>query len=382
MGQTTPGYASALLKNDDHFYFFDSHSRDESGMVSADGTACISQHENVTELCKFIECLALSLNIPNALFEIAKVTLPPSPIVYCFSSSDSESSLSCFEDPSDGEYTCKLYLGEEYVNKLKERNEDISDVSDIDLTSQYSEANAIVDQIDQCLTHLDDSSVIFNEINCSLFDKSFSDPVTNMHDNIKENTNVIDEAKGTSDNAMVTAFDSCSDYTDSNDGNYIPGEESDYSSDDYLPLSTFCVSKKQAQNKKTNNSKPGSPLADLKNHRVVNDNCQADKGETADTVNQYVCSSSNATQLTARTPSKAAVCSVPNFASRKRSRKAKPETWQRNVRKHQLNSGKSYMGKDNKLGSPKQEGHDGPVSLHWLIRESIHSKHYITWELV
>ena len=30
----------------------------------------------------------------------------------------------------------------------------------------------------------------------------------------------------------------------------------------------------------------------------------------------------------------------------------------------------------------KQEGHDGPVSLHWLIRESIHSKHYITWELV
>ena len=29
----------------------------------------------------------------------------------------------------------------------------------------------------------------------------------------------------------------------------------------------------------------------------------------------------------------------------------------------------------------KQEGHDGPVSLHWLIRESIHSKHYITWEL-
>ena len=31
---------------------------------------------------------------------------------------------------------------------------------------------------------------------------------------------------------------------------------------------------------------------------------------------------------------------------------------------------------------PQQEGHDGPVSLHWLIRESIHSKHYITWELV
>ena len=153
---------------------------------------------------------------------------------------------------------------------------------------------------------------------------------------------------------MVTAFDSCSDYTDSNDGNYIPGEESDYSSDDYLPLSTFCVSKKQAQNKKTNNSKPGSPLADLKNHRVVNDNCQADKGETADTVNQYVCSSSNATQLTAKTPSKAAVCSVPNFASRKRSRKAKPETWQRNVRKHRFNSGKSSMGKDNKLGSPKK----------------------------
>ena len=29
----------------------------------------------------------------------------------------------------------------------------------------------------------------------------------------------------------------------------------------------------------------------------------------------------------------------------------------------------------------KQEGHGGPVSLHWLIRK-IHTKHYNTWELV
>ena len=28
----------------------------------------------------------------------------------------------------------------------------------------------------------------------------------------------------------------------------------------------------------------------------------------------------------------------------------------------------------------KQEGHDGPVSLHWL--KSLHTKHYNTWELV
>ena len=42
----------------------------------------------------------------------------------------------------------------------------------------------------------------------------------------------------------------------------------------------------------------------------------------------------------------------------------------------------SHSHLDRLLLSEKQEGHDGPVSLHWLIRESIHSKHYITWELV
>ena len=83
MSQTTPGYASAILRNDDHFYIFDSHSRDESGTVSSEGKACISQHINVTELCKFIECLAVSLNIPNAPFETAKVTLPQILITHC-----------------------------------------------------------------------------------------------------------------------------------------------------------------------------------------------------------------------------------------------------------------------------------------------------------
>ena len=38
-------------------------------MMSADGKPCISQHDNVIELGKFIECLAVSLNIPNAPFD-------------------------------------------------------------------------------------------------------------------------------------------------------------------------------------------------------------------------------------------------------------------------------------------------------------------------
>ena len=38
--------------------------------MSSEGRACISQHDNVTELCKFIECLAVSLNIHNAPFDL------------------------------------------------------------------------------------------------------------------------------------------------------------------------------------------------------------------------------------------------------------------------------------------------------------------------
>ena len=69
---------------------------------------------------------------------------------------------------------------------MKDRKDDISDVSDIGSTGQFSEAEAKGDQIGQSLNRLDDSSMIVDEINCSLFDKSFSDQVINMNDNIKK----------------------------------------------------------------------------------------------------------------------------------------------------------------------------------------------------
>ena len=141
----------------------------------------------------------------------------------------------------------------------------------------------------------------------------------------ESDTSPLSHAGTSGNDTMVTAFDSFSDYTNSKDEKYNPGEESDYSSDDYLPFSTFRVSKEQALNQKTNYFQTGSAVADLENYEIVNDNCQAEKDKTTDPVNQFACCSSNVTQQTLSTLSKTAECSVVNRASRKHKRKSNPE---------------------------------------------------------
>ena len=45
MGNSTPCYSSAVIKDREKFYHFDSHSRGDTGMLAPDGAACTRVHQ-------------------------------------------------------------------------------------------------------------------------------------------------------------------------------------------------------------------------------------------------------------------------------------------------------------------------------------------------
>ena len=121
MGTSEPCYTSAIFKCEEQYYFFDSHSRNDVGMLSPEGKACVTIHTNTENLCVFIRNLAATLNLKgNVPFEIAafkdtrgSVSLENS------SDSDTESDFSGFEPISEGEYSCRLFLAEEAIKTCR-----------------------------------------------------------------------------------------------------------------------------------------------------------------------------------------------------------------------------------------------------------------------
>ncbi|WAR30782.1 hypothetical protein MAR_033324, partial [Mya arenaria] len=120
VGNTEPCYSTSILKNDDSYFLFDSHSRGDNGMLCVDGSACLTQHPDTSTLCTFIQHLAGSLHLePSVPFELAAMTLPSNQQISDpnFDSSDSNSTFSYFDPVSDGEYTCKLFMANEVITK-------------------------------------------------------------------------------------------------------------------------------------------------------------------------------------------------------------------------------------------------------------------------
>lgn len=54
-------YTMALMKLENVFYFYDSHSQNELGMSSADGTAVLTTHLDLQGCCLFIRHLAATI---------------------------------------------------------------------------------------------------------------------------------------------------------------------------------------------------------------------------------------------------------------------------------------------------------------------------------
>ena len=77
VGNTIPSYTGAVIikKHSKEFYYFDPHSRGDTGMSNSDGKATISLHSNVPSLCLFIKHLTSSLfkAVSDVTFELAAV---------------------------------------------------------------------------------------------------------------------------------------------------------------------------------------------------------------------------------------------------------------------------------------------------------------------
>ena len=163
MGNTMPCYTSAIVKDDNQFYFFDSHSRSDTGMLAPDGAACMTVHRNLDDLCLFIRHLASTLKLTSPIpFEAANLLetlkVPSEP-------SSSDSDFSGFDIVSDGEYTCKLYLADEKVKSARDNSCD-SDSSQYELDSSelsqgvqgIDDSALFMDNIDtECLSHVNDT---------------------------------------------------------------------------------------------------------------------------------------------------------------------------------------------------------------------------------
>ena len=105
MGNGNPCYFSAVMKQEDSYYFFYPHSRTDCGMRAPDGFESLSSHKNIQILCLFIKHLAASLEEKGRVpFELTRLE-PCKPD----NDTSSGSEFSGFSELLEGEYTCKLF---------------------------------------------------------------------------------------------------------------------------------------------------------------------------------------------------------------------------------------------------------------------------------
>ena len=74
MGNSVPCYTTAVMRDENQYYLFDSHSRGDMGLLKPDGAACLTVHQNIDELCIFVRDLAASLKLQDPVpFELASI---------------------------------------------------------------------------------------------------------------------------------------------------------------------------------------------------------------------------------------------------------------------------------------------------------------------
>ncbi|KAH3789793.1 hypothetical protein DPMN_167981 [Dreissena polymorpha] len=185
IGNSEQFYSTCILKNEDSYYLFDSHSRNEVGMLEADGgTACLTEHRTIFALCNFVRHLAASLHLKQPVpFEMAAITLPVTPLQIGISdhSTDMDSSFSFFDPCSDGEYCCRLLIANEAIERAQNSNED----SSTELSSLYSEdQDGFKSQVDAVLCDFNNSDLLLSCIDNNLLDDSMCERAMKQSDDV------------------------------------------------------------------------------------------------------------------------------------------------------------------------------------------------------
>ena len=84
-------YTICMVKSDEKYYVFDSHSRNAEGCSSVDGTAVLLEFQIVHQVHEYLQTLFESLNLKrNAIFELTPVKLEIVQNVYEFTNTEGE----------------------------------------------------------------------------------------------------------------------------------------------------------------------------------------------------------------------------------------------------------------------------------------------------
>ena len=176
MGSGLPCYSSAVVKNGRSYFYFDPHSRNESGNLSADGLASLTCHKTINDLSLFIKHLAASLNEKGTVpFEISVIEKAETENTFESDESD-EPDFYGFRDMSEGEITCQLFLASEKASTTLDNasSSDISEASDVkcqrgsdaDINNSDNDLNPIPNEhdedIDNVLSAMNDSATFVN----------------------------------------------------------------------------------------------------------------------------------------------------------------------------------------------------------------------------
>ena len=139
----------AIMKFDKIFYVFDPHSRNCDGLLSQDGTAVLTAHDDCQQLHQFVEnlCNSLGGNGQVVPFEMTHISISEMKAV-----SDSDTDFDGFSDVSEGEYSCLMFIAEETlkekIRKIEEDTYTTTDTdSDISVNSICNNSTCSIDQM-------------------------------------------------------------------------------------------------------------------------------------------------------------------------------------------------------------------------------------------
>ncbi|KAH3816216.1 hypothetical protein DPMN_117728 [Dreissena polymorpha] len=184
MGSGTPSYSTAIIHDQDKYYMFDPHSRNDAVMPSPDDTAVVSIHKSLSDLCLFIRHLSASIDkSKNIPFEAVSVTVLPDNTMMV------ESDFEGFSDSdvSDGDLSCRLFMAQEHASDVSS----VSSVSSVDILDDLSSLSSInleditelssvrsVSPIDIAIDvpdiqDLNDSATFIESINIDVFNDSY-----------------------------------------------------------------------------------------------------------------------------------------------------------------------------------------------------------------
>ena len=300
MGHSFPSYASAILKHSGSYYFFDPHSRNNVGMVCADGLATMTQHRSIFELALFIRHLAASLNQKGDGIPYEITRFSPFQTFKCEYSpeqdSDNMSVFSGFSAMSEGEYACRLYLSENIevsdISSCSVSSIELSDISSCSVSSDGSICSIDIEQ-------LNNSDVFLSHINMDSFDLLNNEALKSEASIQGENNYVenISVAEGiaydfNSENSSLSNWedDDDKDYVcDSNENDSDTDDDYDVDNDDEkydlfddeydIPLSQLKFFS-SVGNKGTKRKAKRSETVCKKHNRVGSDGNDLDSGRT------------------------------------------------------------------------------------------------------